>query len=89
MSEKQPTGGPSQPSTFKQAARMAGTFANHGGRDQDSPLDLGASDDAPPAYGDLFDQLNLSQPGFNAGAMVTGEPHYFVRAVDRIWLLNK
>lgn len=39
---------------------------------EDSPLDLGASDEAPPAYGELHDQLNLSQAGFNAGAAVTG-----------------
>lgn len=44
------------------------------GREGDnSPLDLGASEEAPPAYGDLYDQLNLSQAGFKAGATVTGE----------------
>lgn len=39
----------------------------------DDPMDLGASTDAPPAYGDLMDKLNLSQAGFSAGAAVTGE----------------
>lgn len=52
-------------------------FSHHGSSSQwdlqeDSPLDLGASDEAPPAYGELHDQLNLSQAGFNAGAAVTG-----------------
>lgn len=37
-----------------------------------SPLDLGASDDAPPAYGDLYNQLSLSQVGFTTNASVTG-----------------
>lgn len=53
-----------------QAARDAQGFSSDM---QDSPLDLGASNEAPPAYGELHDQLNLSQPGFNAGAAVTGE----------------
>lgn len=35
--------------------------------------DLGATVDAPPAYGDHHDQLQLSQAGFEAGAAVTGE----------------
>jgi hypothetical protein len=35
--------------------------------------DLGARDDAPPAYGEHHDQLQLSQVGFEAGAAVTGE----------------
>lgn len=34
--------------------------------------DLGAELDAPPAYGDHFDELQLSQAGFEAGAAVTG-----------------
>ncbi|KAH8899439.1 UDP-Glycosyltransferase/glycogen phosphorylase [Thozetella sp. PMI_491] len=34
-------------------------------------FDLGATDDAPPAYGELHDQLQLEQPGFSAGAAVT------------------
>jgi hypothetical protein len=34
--------------------------------------DLGADLDAPPAYGDHFDELQLSQAGFEAGAAVTG-----------------
>ena len=33
--------------------------------------DLGANIDAPPAYGDLHDQLQLSQAGIEAGANVT------------------
>ncbi|OIW26165.1 UDP-Glycosyltransferase/glycogen phosphorylase [Coniochaeta ligniaria NRRL 30616] len=35
--------------------------------------DLGANLDAPPAYGDQFDHLQLSQAGFEAGAAVTGD----------------
>jgi len=35
--------------------------------------DLGATDEAPPAYGDSLDHLQLSQGGFEAGAAVTGE----------------
>lgn len=35
--------------------------------------DLGAELDAPPAYGEHHDQLQLSQAGFEAGAAVTGE----------------
>lgn len=35
--------------------------------------DLGADLDAPPAYGDHFDELHLSQAGFDAGAIVTGK----------------
>ena len=34
--------------------------------------DLGAADEAPPAYGDSLDHLQLSQGGFEAGAAVTG-----------------
>ncbi len=34
--------------------------------------DLGANEDAPPAYGDAMDHLQLSQAGFQAGATVTG-----------------
>jgi hypothetical protein len=34
--------------------------------------DLGANLDAPPAYGDVFNELQLSQAGFEAGATVTG-----------------
>ncbi|ROW07820.1 hypothetical protein VMCG_03372 [Cytospora schulzeri] len=52
--------------------RVADGF-NLGGEGGNSPLDLGASEDAPPAYGDLYDQLNLSQAGFNAGATVTDD----------------
>lgn len=39
------------------------------------PPDL-APDDAPPSYGDLHDQLQFTQPGFEAGANVTGV-YYF------------
>ncbi|KAK0618056.1 hypothetical protein B0T17DRAFT_495243 [Bombardia bombarda] len=35
--------------------------------------DLGANEDAPPAYGDLHDQIQFSQAGFNAGAEVTDD----------------
>ncbi len=35
--------------------------------------DLGASDDAPPAYGDAMDHLQLTQSGFKADAAVAGE----------------
>ena len=35
--------------------------------------DLGGNLDAPPAYGDEFNELQLSQAGFEAGAAVTGE----------------
>lgn len=35
--------------------------------------DLGANLDAPPAYGDEFNELQLSQAGFSAGAAVTGK----------------
>ncbi len=38
-----------------------------------SMQDLGAADDAPPAYGDAIDHLQLSQSGFQADAAVTGE----------------
>lgn len=30
------------------------------------------SDDAPPPYGEMHDELQFSQPGFDAGAIVTG-----------------
>jgi hypothetical protein len=35
--------------------------------------DLGANLDAPPAYGDEYNVLQLSQAGFEAGAVVTGK----------------
>jgi len=35
--------------------------------------DLGAADDAPPAYGDHMDQLHLTQSGFQAEAAVAGQ----------------
>ncbi len=41
--------------------------------DLNDNLTLGAADDAPPAYGDLHDQLLVEQPGFSAGAAVTSE----------------
>jgi hypothetical protein len=34
--------------------------------------DIEPSSDAPPAYGELRDQMQFSQPGFEAGAAVTG-----------------
>ena len=33
--------------------------------------DLPPAEDAPPPYGELHDQLQFSQPGFEAGANVT------------------
>ena len=36
-------------------------------------VDLGADSDAPPAYGDFHDKLQLSHAGFEAGAAVTGK----------------
>lgn len=75
----------SRSATLMQAARVADGFLFNDGQKQQgqpdaeghdtSPLDLGAADEAPPAYGELHDQLNLSQAGFNAGAAVTGEWH--------------
>lgn len=62
----------SRQSTLRQAAGVRDGF-NYTHDNASSPLDLGASDDAPPAYGEVHDQLNLSQDGFNAGAAVTGE----------------
>lgn len=38
-----------------------------------NPADLGAGEDAPPAYGEQFDKVQLSQAGFEAGAAVTGQ----------------
>lgn len=73
MDEKNPS--MSRSSTLIQAARaqVADGFGYGGGDAQaNAPLDLGAGDEAPPAYGTLHDQLNLSQAGFNAGAVVTG-----------------
>ena len=35
-------------------------------------LHLEASREAPPAYGEHHDHVQFSQPGFNAGAAVTG-----------------
>lgn len=60
------------PGTLRQTARLAQDFYGYAG-DQDSPLDLGAGDAAPPAYGELHDQIHLSQAGFNAGAAVTDD----------------
>lgn len=34
--------------------------------------DLDPENEAPPAYGELHDQVQFSQPGFEAGAAVTG-----------------
>ncbi|KAJ4394056.1 hypothetical protein N0V93_003273 [Gnomoniopsis smithogilvyi] len=65
MAEKNPTA--SRSHAMKQPAY------NGGDNQANTPLDLGAGDDAPPAYGTLFDQLHLSQAGFNAGAVVTDD----------------
>lgn len=62
----------SRQSTLRQTAGVSDGF-NYSHDNASSPLDLGASDEAPPAYGEVHDQLNLSQAGFNAGAAVTGE----------------
>lgn len=43
--------------------------------------DLGADLDAPPAYGDHFDELKLNQAGFEAGAVVAGKRHLYVQPV--------
>lgn len=72
MVEKHNPGNLSRQSTLRQAAGVSDGF-NYTHDNASSPLDLGASDDAPPAYGEVHDQLNLSQDGFNAGAAVTGE----------------
>ena len=32
--------------------------------------DLHENDEAPPAYGEHFDQLHFTQPGFEAGATI-------------------
>ncbi|CAN8101334.1 unnamed protein product [Discula destructiva] len=68
----------SRSSTLRQAAQAHaanGFKYNPGGSDlqANTPLDLGAGDDAPPAYGTLYDQLNLSQAGFSVGAVVTDD----------------
>lgn len=72
MVEKHNPGDLSRQSTLRQAAGVPDGF-NYTHDNASSPLDLGASNEAPPAYGDVHDQLNLSQDGFNAGAAVTGE----------------
>ena len=72
MVEKHNLGNLSRQSTLRQAAGVPDGF-NYSHDNASSPLDLGASDEAPPAYGEVHDQLNLSQDGFNAGASVTGE----------------
>jgi hypothetical protein len=43
--------------------------------------DLGAGDNAPPAYGDYHNELQLSQAGFEAEAAVTCEPESFPSVV--------
>ena len=40
---------------------------------EEDDYDLGANQDAPPAYGELYDQLQLEQTGFFADAAVTGQ----------------
>lgn len=72
MVERHNPGDLSRNSTVRQAAGVPDGF-KYSHDNASSPLDLGASDEAPPAYGDVHDQLNLSQAGFNAGAAVTGE----------------
>ncbi|KAJ0104171.1 hypothetical protein J7T55_000522 [Diaporthe amygdali] len=62
----------SRQSTLRQTAGVSDGF-NYSHDNASSPLDLGASDEAPPAYGEVHDQLNLSQAGFNAGAAVTDD----------------
>jgi hypothetical protein len=74
MVEKHMPGSLSRQSTLRQAAGVPDGFS-YAHDNASSPLDLGASDEAPPAYGEVHDQLNLSQDGFNAGAAVTGELH--------------
>ncbi|ROV88824.1 hypothetical protein VSDG_08998 [Cytospora chrysosperma] len=58
--------------------RVSDGFNFGGGRD-DSPLDLGASEDAPPAYGELYDQLNISRAGFKAAATLTDDGRVNIR----------
>lgn len=72
MVEKHNLGDLSRQSTLRQAAGVPDGF-NYTHDNASSPLDLGADNEAPPAYGEVHDQLNLSQDGFNAGAAVTGE----------------
>lgn len=72
MDEGNPT--LSRSSALRQVAQAhAADSFKYGGNDQaNTPLDLGAGNDAPPAYGTLHDQLNFSQAGFHAGAVLTG-----------------
>ncbi|KAI3399807.1 hypothetical protein diail_5604 [Diaporthe ilicicola] len=72
MVEKHNPGDLSRDPTVRQAAGVSDGF-NYSHDNASSPLDLGASDEAPPAYGEVHDQLNLSQAGFNAGAAVTDD----------------
>lgn len=39
----------------------------------DLPPDLGGHAEAPPAYSEQYDQIQLEQAGFAAGAAVTGK----------------
>ena len=41
-------------------------------RDGFNMHDLGASEEAPPAYGETMNELQLSQAGFDAAAVVAG-----------------
>lgn len=69
-------------STSREAAQAhAADSFKYGGTEAqaNTPLDLGASNEAPPAYGTLYDQLVLSQPGFNVGATVTGTYKHLLR----------
>lgn len=72
MVEKANSGKLSREVTPQPTGRVADGY-NFGGVGDNSPLDLGAGDEAPPAYGDLYDRVHLSQAGFDAGAIVTGE----------------
>lgn len=54
--------------------RPRSNFFNSFPIDNVDQFGTGGDDDvAPPAYGDLHDQIQLSQGGFEAGAAVTSE----------------
>lgn len=42
---------------------------------------LDVPEDAPPAYGEHRDRLQFNQPGFEAGATVTGQYHSFATVI--------
>lgn len=72
LDEKRPVAGQDSESTT--------TTSAYPGDQSSEPLvadgfvvpDLEANDEAPPAYGDHLDRVQFSQPGFEAGAAVTG-----------------